>query len=151
MSVESKVNGYLANFSKRSDNAIEGAGNGLKIGAATGGLAGAGVGALLNKVGADKDIAQLIGLPKKYRKLVSAGLIGGYGLAGAVGLGLTGTVVGLALGAIKKADVDDDKYYVVKDDKVVKMYDKKDDAQKYADGHDGVVNKGTTLKDKVGK
>ena len=150
MSVQSKVNSYLANFSKRSDNAIEGAGKGLKIGAATGGLVGAGTGALLNKLGG-KDIAKGIGLPKKYHKLLSAGLIGGYGLAGAVVSGLTGTVVGLALGLIKKADVDDDKYYVVKNDKVVKMYDKKDDAQKYADEHNGVVNKGTTLKDKVGK
>jgi translation elongation factor EF-1beta len=68
---------------------------------------------------------------------------------GAIATAVVGTPVGFTLKAIKKQSIEDDKYYVLKNDKVIHEFVKKEDAQKYAAVHNGAVNKGSTLKQKV--
>lgn len=75
-------------------------------------------------------------------------LIGRTAVVGA-GIGSLG-VVGMTLKAIDPKLIDNDLFYVLKCDKVIKQFKKKDDAQKYAAVHQGSVNKGSTLKQKVG-
>lgn len=70
------------------------------------------------------------------------------GLISVGGLTATG-VVGYTLKNIDPKLIDADKYYVLKNDKVIHDFKKKEDAQKYAAVHQGSVNKGTTLKQKV--
>lgn len=152
MSLNKNIDSYL-NFSKsRTDNAVEGGISGVIKGTKLGAGLGAGLGlggSLLNAT-----------LAKSAGFKIPAGqfaLLGGLGAAtGALGGALFGAqvggVVGLLLGAIKKTDVKDESYYVVKNDRVIKEFKNKDAANHYSKIHAGsYVNKGSTLKDKVGK
>ena len=65
-----------------------------------------------------------------------------------VGLSATG-VVGYTLKNIDKNLIEDDKFYVLKNDKVIHEFVKEGDAKNYAAVHQGSVNKGSTLKHKV--